>query len=178
MAHAAPDLTSCLGSGDNMSCKQKDRKLPSSHADAGSSGSVLEVQNRGGPSPGGRPLAPQNFVWRRAASNRPTSSSSTAESVPADEGDMAVDVPVLRECFDPWRRDRSDEDDGQAGRCEGCDKISRARAAAAAIAAVSTAVAVSPPPTSPRVLAHAVSFWSSLPPIFRQPHAAARSVPH
>lgn len=174
-----------------MSCKEKDRKLPSPRADAGSGGSALEVQNRGSPSPGRQRGAPQNFVWRRGASRRQLSSSSTAST---DDGDMAVDVPVLRECFDPWRRDRPDEDghDGQAGRCQGCDKISRARAAAAAIAAASTTVAMSPPQTPtrgkfpesfcfllllgvtgafyiPQFRPPSVSFWSSLPPIFRQP---------
>jgi hypothetical protein len=115
MAHAAPDLASCLGSGE-MSRKEEDFGAPGE----------LEVQNQDPPSRAG--LIPQNFVWRLAG--RRTSSTSSADDVV--DGDMAVGVPVLRERFDPWRHDPQEEKhDGQEERCKGCTKISKARAAAA-----------------------------------------------
>ena len=114
MAHAAPDLASCLGSGE-MSRKEGYFGTPGEP----------EVQNQDPPGRAG--LVPQNFVWRFAG--RRTSSTSSADEVVA--GDMAVGVPVLRERFDPWRHDpQEEENDGQEERCKGCSKISKARAAA------------------------------------------------
>ncbi|KAH6843262.1 hypothetical protein B0I37DRAFT_215188 [Chaetomium sp. MPI-CAGE-AT-0009] len=111
MAHAAPDLASCLGSGE-MSRKREDFGPPSEP----------EVQNQH--SPGRARLAPQNFVWRLAG--RRTSSTSSADDVV--DGDMAVGVPVLRERFDPWRHDPQEEE--QEERCKGCSKIPKTGAAA------------------------------------------------
>lgn len=115
MAHAAPDLASCLGSGE------KSRK-------EGDFGAPVEPEVQNQDPPNHARLIPQNFVWRLAG--RPTSSTSSADDVV--DGDMAVGVPVLRERFDPWRHDPLEEElDGQEERCKGCSKIPKARAAAA-----------------------------------------------
>ncbi|KAK4244325.1 hypothetical protein C7999DRAFT_17411 [Corynascus novoguineensis] len=111
MAHAAPDLASCLGS-DHMSRKKEDF----------GAGGGSEVQNQ--ETPGRARLVPQKFVWRLAG--RRSSSYSPADDLA--DGEMAVGVPVLRACFDPWRRDHPEDDrDGHEGRCQGCSKISKAR---------------------------------------------------
>jgi hypothetical protein len=115
MARPTPDLASCFGSGD-MSCKEEDFGAPGEPA----------VQNPDAPSRAR--IAPQNIVWRLAGGRRTSSTGSANETV---DGDMAVDVPVLRACFDPWRRDQPEDDhDGPDGRCQGCSKISKARAVA------------------------------------------------
>ncbi|EAQ85317.1 hypothetical protein CHGG_09331 [Chaetomium globosum CBS 148.51] len=115
MAHAAPDLASCLGSGE------KSRK-------EGDFGAPVEPEVQNQDPPNHARLIPRNFVWRLAG--RPTSSTSSADDVV--DGDMAVGVPVLRERFDPWRHDPLEEElDGQEERCKGCSKIPKARAAAA-----------------------------------------------
>jgi hypothetical protein len=104
MAQPTPEVASCLGSG-NMSRREEE---PGAFHET--------VQNQDSPSPP-RSL-PRNFVWRRC----PSSASSDDSAV----GDMAVDVPVLRECFDPWSHHCQDEaEDG----CRGCSKIAKARAA-------------------------------------------------
>lgn len=110
MAQSTPELASCLSSGE-MSCK---------NGESGASGE-LPVQNQDDSDP--PRLAPQNFVWRLARRSPSVSSDDLVV-----EGEMAVDVPVLRECFDPWRHDRLEETgDGSEGRCRGCSKIPKAR---------------------------------------------------
>lgn len=120
MARRTPDVASCLGSGD-VSCKMEE------------SGAFrrLDVQNRG-PASAARPV-PRNFVWRLGGGRHVHTGGS------ADRNAMAVDVPVLRECFDPWNHhqqaDAGDGSDGQDGRCRGCGNMvlkAKARAAAAA----------------------------------------------
>jgi len=111
MAHAAPDLASCLGS-HHMSRKKEDF----------GAGGGSEVQSQ--EIPGRARVVPQKFVWRLAG--RRSSSYSPADDLV--DGEMAVGVPVLRACFDPWRRDHPEDDrDGHEGRCQGCSKISKAR---------------------------------------------------
>lgn len=106
MAHSTLEVASCLGSG-NMSCRDRE---------SGESGVPDEpVQNHDPAIP--PRLVPQNFVWRLVG-------KSSGDLI---VGDMAVDVPVLRECFDPWTHDRHRET-GEG--CRGCSKISKARAAA------------------------------------------------
>ena len=120
MARRTPDVASCLGSGD-VSCKMEE------------SGAFrrLDVQNRG-PASAARPV-PRNFIWRLGGGRHVHTGGS------ADREAMAVDVPVLRECFDPWNHhqqaDAGDGADGQDGRCRGCGNMvlkAKARAAAAA----------------------------------------------
>jgi len=88
-----------------------------------------------------RPI-PRNFVWRLHG-GRSSSSNSLTETLTegGDKGDMAVDVPALRDSFDPWGQHEKEEDDG---RCKGCSKIARARAAAAVAAAAQHDVPSSP----------------------------------
>lgn len=113
MAHAAPDLASCPGSG-GMSRTMEDTGTRSEP----------EVQKQGSPSP--VRSTPHNFVWRSASQR----SNSTSPASEVTDGTMAVVVPV-RASFDPWRRDfREDDRDGQQGRCQGCSKIPKARVAA------------------------------------------------
>ncbi|GAB1315580.1 hypothetical protein MFIFM68171_05790 [Madurella fahalii] len=118
MAQTALDLASSLGSG----------RTSHEMGESGISEEIL-LQMQVAPSPA-RPI-PKNFVWRLDGGRR--SSSASLSDI---RGDMAVDVPVLRETFDPWSHDEHEEDDdGQEGRCKGCTKISKARAAATAAAA-------------------------------------------
>ena len=71
-----------------------------------------------------RPI-PKNFVWRLQGGRRSSSTSLTKPKAQAPKRqDMAVDVPVLRDSFDPWNQHQRDEDGG----CKGCSKISKAKA--------------------------------------------------
>ena len=123
MARRTPDLASCLGSGD-VSCKMEE-------SGAFGSPDVQNVQNQG-PASAARPV-PRNFVWRLGGGRHIHAAGGSA-----DRDAMAVDVPVLRECFDPWNHhqqaDAGDGSDGQDGRCRGCSKILKAKARAAAAA--------------------------------------------
>ncbi|KAK3361673.1 hypothetical protein B0T24DRAFT_112857 [Lasiosphaeria ovina] len=73
---------------------------------------------------------PPHFVWRLHGGRRSstTSLTETPEATGRAVGDMAVDVPVLRDSFDPWGSHEKEDDDN--GRCKACARISRARAAA------------------------------------------------
>ncbi|KAK4452636.1 hypothetical protein QBC34DRAFT_397956, partial [Podospora aff. communis PSN243] len=83
-------------------------------------------------SPNPRPI-PRNFIWRLHG-GRSSSSTSLTETLTegGDRGGMAVEVPALRDSFDPWGQHEKEEDDG---RCKGCSKIAKARASAVAAAA-------------------------------------------
>lgn len=117
MAQSTPELTPSLGSGE----------ISSKMEEPGNSGeSVLQKRDFSSP----RGALPRNFLWRLGGGRRNSSSDLTSV-----QRDMAVDVPVLRETFDPWSNDRHNEgEDGQDERCKGCSKISQARAARTAAA--------------------------------------------
>ncbi len=65
------------------------------------------------------PNIPRHFVWRLNGGRQ--SSSQVSNSTRG--GHMAVEIPVLRSVFDPWRLKEHDEDDG----CEGCKKMDETR---------------------------------------------------
>lgn len=113
MAQSTPDLAPSLASG----------AIPSKMEEFGDSEeSPLQKQDVSDPPR----LIPQNFVWRLGGRQ----SSSTDQTNVA--GAMAVDVPVLRETFDPWNNGQHyEKEDGQGGRCRGCSKISKASTAVA-----------------------------------------------
>ncbi|KAK0707846.1 hypothetical protein B0H67DRAFT_647983 [Lasiosphaeris hirsuta] len=131
MVQSPLDLASLVGTGEIPCCKEEFG--PSKRRLAQSVQSTQGVQMEQDSLQHPRPI-PRNFVWRLHGGRR---SSST--SLPETEGDMAVEVPALRESFDPWGHHENHDKEEEDGRCKGCSKISKARAAAAAAAAVAAA---------------------------------------
>ncbi|KAK3897887.1 hypothetical protein C8A05DRAFT_47640 [Staphylotrichum tortipilum] len=128
MAPRTPDLASWLASG-TTSRRREETGAAGTPGTGGASGLSAAIQNHGLASPT-RPI-PRTFVWRLGGRS---SSPEPARAAVGLSHDMAVDVPVLRECFDPWdghHQHADAEGGGQEGRCRGCNKISKARAAAA-----------------------------------------------
>jgi hypothetical protein len=130
IVQVTPDLASLEGTGTFPRRKEQ--------VGAGSEKAAQSVQmeNSSSSARNSRPI-PRNFVWRLHG-GRSSSSTNLTETLTegGDRGEMAVDVPALRDSFDPWGQHEKEEDDG---RCNGCSKIAKARAAAAAQHAVQSA---------------------------------------
>lgn len=125
MAQSIPDVAPSPGSGEISSAMEESGCFGESPLQKQDCSNIIH------------PL-PRNFIWRLGGGRRNSSADETRDQ--KELQDMAVDVPVLRETFDPWSNGQHNEDEKrQDGRCKGCDKISRTRAARAATAAAAAA---------------------------------------
>lgn len=123
MVQSPPDLASFNGTGPSL------QKMEEAGACGDSLDKLIQRETVSSPSTVTRPI-PRNFVWRLHGGRRSSSTSPTEST--SEQGDMAVavEVPTLRDSFDPWGAHEKEEEDG---RCKGCSKILKARAAAAAV---------------------------------------------
>ncbi|KAK0644068.1 hypothetical protein B0T16DRAFT_192701 [Cercophora newfieldiana] len=136
MVQLTPDLASLEGT--DMFPRPKEQAGEDSHQ---RTTQLVQMENSSSITSNARPI-PRNFVWRLHG-GRSSSSTSLTETLAegGDGGEMAVDVPALRDSFDPWGQHEKEQDDG---RCKGCSKIAKARAAAAVAAAAQHDVPSSP----------------------------------
>ncbi|KAK3380958.1 hypothetical protein B0H63DRAFT_523696 [Podospora didyma] len=133
MVPSTPDLASLDRAGE-ISDHQEEigaNRL----ADAASVQMQVDLSSPSSPSSPTRPI-PKSFIWRLYGGR----SSSSSNSLPLTEApnvndvnDMAVmvDVPVLRDSFDPWGHHHHEKDLSDDEQCKGCSRIARARAAMA-----------------------------------------------